>query len=52
MKGRKGLARFKFYVYARRYIHCLYFVSARKIYARKHLNYATVEIFPDVCPEF
>ena len=25
MKGRNGLARFKFYVYARRYIHCLYF---------------------------
>ena len=47
MKGRKGLARFKFYVYARRYIHGLYFVSARKIYARKHLNYMTVEIHPN-----
>ena len=44
MKGRKGLTRFKLYVYARRYIHCLYFVSARQIYARKHLNYAALEI--------
>lgn len=47
MKGRKGLARFKLYVYARRYIHCLYFVFARQVCARGRLNCATVEISPN-----
>ena len=40
-----------FYVYARHFIHCLYFIYARKIYERTHLkNYPAVEIHPMACP--
>ena len=45
IQSTESWARFKFYVYARPSIHCLYFVYVRKIYVRTHgKNYATVEI--------
>ena len=44
-RKREGWARFNFYVYTSASVHCVYFIYARKIYVRTHVqNDATVEI--------
>ena len=35
---RESWAKFNLYLYARRSIHCLYFIYARRIYVRTHVK--------------
>ena len=47
MKGHEKtwkLSEVNFYVYAWPFIHCLYFIEARKVYLLTHLKITTVEI--------